>query len=179
MDVTPMVEQRGKTAVPRAAERGLSPRVSPDRAAFQSFADAAPGRGALPLLGAPLLAVVVTFVLQPKASGSYHDAPLASEPVFAIPAEPALGLSATDTSFQGESKAISSALDAGQFERARTLLAKPAPAGAREHWRAYRLMLECLEQPSNGATAGAYRFYLEDAPADLRPDLFRACLSAR
>jgi hypothetical protein len=124
---------------------------------------------------------VVTFVLQPKASGSYHDAPLASEPVLEIPAEPALGssLSATDASFQSESKAISSALETGQFERAHALLAKPVPAGAREHWRAYRMMLECLEQPSNGATAGAYRFYLEDAPADLRPDLFRACLSTR
>ena len=163
----------------RAAERGLSPRVSVDRAALQSFADAAPGRGALPLLGAPLLAVVVTFVLQPKASGSYHDAPLASEPTLTIPAEPALGanVASVDSTFQRESEAISQALGARQFELAHTLLAQPAPAGAREHWRAYRMMLECLEHPSNGATAGAYRFYLEDAPVDVRSDLFRACLS--
>jgi len=174
-----MLKPRGKTAGARAAERGLSPRVSGDRAALQSFADAAPGRGALPLLGAPLLAVVVTFVLQPKASGSYHDAPLASEARLTIPEEPALGanVASVDASFQRESEAISQALEAREFALAHTLLAKPAPAGAREHWRAYRMMLECLEQPSNSATAGAYRFYLEDAPADVRPDLLRACLS--
>lgn len=174
-----MLEPRGKTTVPRAAERGLSPRVSVDRAKLRSFADAAPGRGALPLLGAPLLAVVVTFVLQPKASGSYYDAPVAAEPALAMPAEPTLALNAAaeNAAFQRESEAISNALQARQFELAHTLLAKPTPRGAREHWRAYRMMLDCLEHPSNGATAGAYGFYLEGAPADIRPALFNACLS--
>lgn len=171
-----MLKPRGKTAAARAAERGLSPRVSVDRAALQSFADAAPGRGALPLLGAPLLAVVVTFVLQPKASGSYHDAPLASEPGLTVAEEPA-NVASVNASFQRESEAITQAMEAREFALAHTLLAKPTPAGAREHWRAYRMMLDCLEHPSNGATAGAYRFYLEDAPADVRPDLLRACLS--
>jgi hypothetical protein len=106
---------------------------------------------------------------------------MASEPALSIPAEPALGSDGAreDTTFQRESEAISQALEARQFEVAHTLLSKPAPAGAREHWRAYRMMLECLEHPGKSATAGAYRFTLEEAPREMRSDLASACLSTR
>ena len=140
--------------------------------ALRTFADAASGRSALPLLGAPLLAVVATFVFQPKASGSYQDAAFAPEPApeavaFAdgVRTEPWV--------------AVEQALDARRFDVARSLLARSPERATSARWQAYSLMLECLERPSDGATAAARRLYLAGAPADVRSDLFRICLKGR
>lgn len=137
--------------------------------------------GALPLLGAPLLAVVATFVLQPKASGyDSADAIGADVPVLTI-SEPdvSVAVNPSDISSGARWADVQEALDAGRFEVARSLLAEPTRVEARAHWRAYSMMLECLERPSNDARAAARRFYLDGAPADIRADLFKACLSVR
>lgn len=137
--------------------------------------------GALPLLGAPLLAVIATFVLQPKASGYDPDGPVGAEaPVIAVPSEPTLAaVSPNDISSGAQWTDVQAALDAGRFDVARSLLGEPARIEARAHWQAYSMMLECLERPSTDARTAARRFYVDGAPADLRADLFKACLSAR
>jgi len=135
--------------------------------------------GALPLLGAPLLAVVATFVLQPKASG-YDSEGLAGPevPVLAV-SEPDLasGVSPSDLAFGARWAPVQEALATKRFDLARSLLAEPARAESRGHWQAYSMMLECLERPSNDARAAARRFYADGAPAELRADLFRTCLA--
>jgi hypothetical protein len=141
--------------------------------------------GALPLLGAPLLAVVATFVLQPKASGYDPDGPVGAEaPMLAVPSEPGLALQLaavrpSDISSGGPWADVRAALDAKRFDVARSLLGEPARLEARAHWRAYSMMLECLERPSDEARTAARRFYLDGAPADVRADLFKICLSTR
>jgi len=134
--------------------------------ALHTFADAAWARGTLPLIGAPLLAVVATFVLQPKASGSYQDPSFVSE---APAADSAAGESWV---------AVQQALDARHFGLARALLAEPpAEPAARADWQAYTLMLQCLEHPSKESSSAAERYYLAGAPADVRASLLRTCLS--
>ena len=137
--------------------------------------------GALPLLGAPLLAVVATFVLQPKASGYDSADAIGSEAPALAMSEPdvSVAVSSSDLAFRARWAPVQEALDARRFEVARSLLAEPARAESRAHWQAYSMMLECLERPSNDARAAARRFYLDGAPADTRADLLRACLSTR
>jgi len=140
--------------------------------ALQTFADAASGRSALPLLGAPLLAVVATFVFQPKASGSHQDAAFVSEPA----SETA---TLADDARSEPWTAVEQALDIGRFDVARSLLAHSPERASSARWQAYSLMLECLERPSDGASAAARRLYLAGAPTDVRRDLFRVCLNGR
>lgn len=118
--------------------------------------------GALPLLGAPLLAVIATFVLQPH-------------PESAVGSETA---PPTDIAFQAPWDAVEQALDARRFDLARSLLGSSPDAETQSHWQAYAMMLDCLERPSNEATTAARRFYLEGAPEDVRPSLYRTCLAA-
>lgn len=132
--------------------------------------------GALPLLGAPLLAVIATFVLQPKSSDLYQNGGLAFEAEAAT--APELDAAPQSDDEAGPWAAVQQALDAKRFDVARSLLADSPERAAGEHWQAYAMMLDCLERPSNEATNVARRFYLEGAPADVRPDLFRTCLSA-
>ncbi|HEY6722794.1 MAG TPA: hypothetical protein VI197_02150 [Polyangiaceae bacterium] len=140
--------KRGQAAL--AAERGVT--------------------GALPLLGAPLLAVIATFVLQPKASGYLPEGTAGSE--VSLPSDTG------DIAFQASWDAVQQALDTGRFDVARALLGDSPDAEADSHWQAYAMMLDCLEHPSNEATAAARQFYFEGAPEDVRPKLFRTCLSA-
>lgn len=140
--------------------------------------------GALPLLGAPLLAVVATFVLQPKASGSHPDVAVGSETSMLalnsepeLPSNPSANVEPNEVAAPAPWEAVQQALDARRFDVARSLLGDSPLAEARSHWQAYAMMLDCLERPSNEATSAARRFYLEGAPADVRPNLFRTCLS--
>lgn len=131
--------------------------------------------GALPLLGAPLLAVIATFVLQPKTSGSYPEGAYYDDGTGAE--SPAL-VAGGDIEAPSEWAHVQQALEARHFDVARSLLGDSPHAEARSHWQAYTMMVDCLERPSDEATTAAQRFYLEGAPADVRPELFRACLSA-
>lgn len=131
--------------------------------------------GALPLLGAPLLAVVATFVLQPKTSGSYPEGALHHDSVTETPATVAAG----EDGSVSEWGPVRRALEARHFDVARALLGDAPHAEATSHWQAYTMMLECLERPSTAAITAAQRFYEQGAPADARPDLLRLCLSAR
>lgn len=136
---------------------------------LRRFADAAP-----PLLGAPLLAVIATFFMQPRASGFEHGA---SHPT------PPQHQSAADTNEADHStlsyaaSEVLRAIEARDPGRARALLPL-LPDDAREHREAFGVMLECVEAPSNDVTARAYRYYLEQAPKELRQPLYAACLAA-
>lgn len=129
--------------------------------------------GALPLLGAPLLAVIATFVLQPKTSDSYQDSAFHHDST----AETAAITGADGAS--SDWAPVRRALEAGHFDVARSLLGDTPHTDANSYWLAYAMMLECLERPSDAATTAAQRFYVEGAPADARPDLFKLCLSER
>ena len=142
-----------------------------------------PTRAAVTLLGAPLLAVVATFWLQPKASGLEASARV--EVAHATQASvPRTSLASTETVPRQEREPfdrIAQAIDAHELNHARELLAltKPSQASSaldRQLWQAYALMVDCLQAPSNDLTADAYRFYLEQAPASARPRLRQACL---
>lgn len=144
---------------------------------LRRFADAAPGHGAFPLLGAPLLAVIAIFLVQPRASGFEPDAPSASGPQVQAAANtsPAEAPEAYPVSYAtGE---VLQAIEARDALRARTLLAQLSADDLREDGKALRLMLECVETPSNQVMANAYRYYLERAPESLRQPLYAVCLA--
>ncbi len=153
--------------------------------ALRQLADAAPGGGALTLLGGPLLALVATFCVQPNASESASvSSPTSSRTSFAHEAESNIDVGDQPLASEAELdeevepfKSIHAALQARDFDRARQLLAS-APALRDDPLveRSYELMLECLRAPSNDLMARAYHFYLEEAPPALRTHLSEACL---
>ena len=135
---------------------------------LRRFADAAPGRGALPVLGAPLLAVIATFFMQPRASGFEPGDP--PDSVFheqrSVEAHP-LSYAASE---------VLQSIEARDSRRARALIARLSADDVREHGEALGVMLQCVETPGGDVTANAYRYYLERAPESLRQPLYAACM---
>ena len=178
-------------------------RFASEAQALRRLADELPGRGVLTLLGAPLLAVVATFWLQPKAIGSEPTtlgAPaLQTEYAASNPGLRAAAASPGPIDPAGSPPpheqsepflSIAHAIDAGEWGQARALLTALPEANesadregrAREGTKlaalgqGYQIVLDCLEHPNNDTTARALHFYLEGAPEALRPRLRAACL---
>jgi hypothetical protein len=146
--------------------------------ALKRLADALPGRGALTLLGAPMLAVVATFCLQPKAVGSEPADSFAPAGVASTvrpldnPTESPPAYESTEP-FQS----VLMSIEAHEFERARELLAAVSETNDPGLRKALEVIVDCLQSPSNDTTAHAFRYYLEQAPVQVRPRLRAACLS--